>query len=154
MLAVLRNNVVLARNSIERLQTGDTLLLLTPPESTLALDRLFAARAARSEDEVIGDFVFEAGANAGSLAALYGLPVPAESAALTLAELMRKRLGRKPVVGDRADLGPAQLVVAEMEADRITRIGLLLHRRRAPARGTVVALRRRWQRLKRRLRMT
>lgn len=152
VLAVLRNNVVLARNSIERLQTGDTLLLLTPPENTLALDRLFAARAERAEDEVIGDFIFEAGANAGSLAALYGLPVPPDDAALTVGELLRKRLGRKPVVGDRADLGPAQLVVAEMEADRITRVGLLLHRKRAPARGTIVALRRRWRRLRRRLR--
>lgn len=152
VLAILRNKVVMARNSIERLQAGDTLLVLTPPENTLALDRLFAARAARAADEVIGDFVFEAAASAGSLATLYGLPVGAADATLTLGELMRRKLGRKPVVGDRAELGPAQLVVAEMEGDRIARIGLLLHRRRAPARATVVTLRRRWRQLRRRLR--
>ncbi|MDF3074546.1 MAG: potassium/proton antiporter, partial [Alphaproteobacteria bacterium] len=150
VLAILRDNVVLARNSIERLQAGDTMLLLTPPENSLALDRLFAARAARSEDELIGDFVFEATASAGSLATLYGLPIAAEDMALTLGELMRRRIARKPVVGDRTDIGPAQLVVAELEGDRIARIGLQLHRRRAPARGTVVALRRRWRRLRRR----
>jgi len=154
VLAILRNNVVLARNSIERLQAGDTLLILTPPEATLALDRLFAPRAARAEDEVIGDFVFDATALAGSLATLYGLPVPDADAALTLGELLRKRLGRRPVVGDRVDLGQAQLVVADMEGDRLVRIGLLLHRRRPPARGTVVALRRRWRQIKRRLRKT
>jgi cell volume regulation protein A len=154
VLAILRNNVVLARNSIERLQTGDTLLLLTPPENTLALDRLFAARGVRAEEEVIGDFVFDATASAGSLATLYGLPVPAADAALTLGELLRRRIGRKPVVGDRADIGPAQLVVAEMDGERIVRIGLLLHRRRPPARGTVIALRRRWRRLWRRFRRT
>jgi cell volume regulation protein A len=151
ILTVLRANVVLARDSIARLQAGDTLLLLTPPENTLALDRLFAARAARSEDEVIGDFIFEADASAASLATLYGLPIPPEDMALNLAELLRRRLGRKPVVGDRADLGPAQLVVAEMDADGIAKIGLLLHRRRSPARGTVVTLRRRWRKLRRRI---
>jgi cell volume regulation protein A len=115
------------------------------------LDRLFAARAARSEDEVIGDFIFEANASAASLATLYGLPVPPEEMALNLAELLRRRLGRKLVVGDRTDLGPAQLVVAEMDADGIAKIGLLLHRRRSPARGTVVTLRRRWRKLRRRI---
>lgn len=154
VLAILRNNVVLARNSIERLQAGDTLLILTPPEATLALDRLFAPRAARAEDEVIGDFVFDATALAGSLATLYGLPIPDADVGLNLGELLRKRLGRRPVVGDRVDLGPAQLVVADMEGERLVKIGLLLHRRRAPARGTVVALRRRWRRMKRRLRKT
>ncbi|MGE0154081.1 MAG: potassium/proton antiporter [Reyranellaceae bacterium] len=152
VLAILRNNVVLARNSIERLQAGDTLLVLTPPEHTLALDRLFAARAARAEDEVIGDFVFDAAASAGSLATLYGLPLGEADAALTLGELMRRKLGRKPVVGDRAQIGPAQLVVAEMAGERIAKIGLLLHRRRAPARGTLVALRRRFRQLRRQLR--
>jgi len=152
VLAILRNNVVLARNSIERLQAGDTLLVLTPPETTLALDRLFAARTARGESEVIADFVFDADAAARSLATLYDLPVPAAEAEASLGDLLRRRIGRKPVVGDRADLGPAQLVVADMDDERITKVGLLLRRRRAPARGTVVALRRRWNRLKRRFR--
>ena len=40
-----------------------------------------------------------------------------DGATLTLGELMRRRLGRKPVVGDRAELGPAQIVVAEMDGD-------------------------------------
>ncbi|MGE0659721.1 MAG: potassium/proton antiporter [Reyranellaceae bacterium] len=150
VLAVLRNNVALARNAIERLEAGDTLLLLTPPETSLALDRLFASRTTRAEDEVIGDFVFSAATPAATLSDLYGLPVAATDRELALGDLMRRRLGRKPVVGDRVEIGPAQLVVSELDGDRIAKIGLFLQRKRPPARGTVIRLRRLWRRIRRR----
>ncbi len=150
VLAVLRNNVALARNAIERLEAADTVLVLTPPETSLALDRLFASRGARAEDEVIGDFVFSSATPAATLATLYGLPVPAGDRDLALGDLMRRRLGRKPVVGDRVEIGPAQLVVSELDGDRIVKIGLFLQRKRPPARGTIIRLRRLWRRIKRR----
>lgn len=151
VLAVLRNNVALARNSIERLEPRDTVLMLTPPEASLALDRLFAGRTLRAEDEIIGDFVFAASTPSGTLATLYGLPIAQADADVPLGDLMRRRLGRKPVVGDRVEVGLAQLVVSEIDNERIVKIGLFLQRKRPPARGTVVATRRLWRRLRRKL---
>jgi cell volume regulation protein A len=47
---------------------------------------------------------------------------------LTIEEYVVRAMGRRPVVGDRALLGNTELVVKEMEGERIVRVGLKLRR--------------------------
>jgi hypothetical protein len=69
---------------------------------------------------------------------------------LSIGQVLKQRLKRKPVVGNRVEIGLAQLVVAEMAEDEVAKVGLFLRRRRPPVRGTVTVLRRRWRQWRRR----
>jgi cell volume regulation protein A len=60
----------------------------------------------------------------GDLAAVYGIQVSAEHARKTLADYLDERSHRRVVVGDRAPLGNASLVVRELEDGRVSRVGL------------------------------
>jgi cell volume regulation protein A len=150
ILAVLRDNAVLPRAQIDRLHSGDTLLLLAPPEATLAIDRLFANQRGSSTAS-LGDFIFDAAAPAAQLASLYNLALTPAEQGRAIGQVLAQRLRRHPVVGDRVEIGPAELVVAEASEDSITRVGLFLHRRRPPVRGMIAIARRRYRQWRRRL---
>ncbi len=152
VLAVLRENAVLPRDALERLQGGDTMLVLAPPESTLAMDRLFAGDGGKTAASLgsLGDFTFDAAAPAASIAGLYNLVLTPQELGLSIGQVLAGRLKRKPVVGNRVEIGAAQLVVAEMAEDEIAKVGLFLHRRRPPVRGTVMMMRRRARQWRRR----
>jgi cell volume regulation protein A len=153
VLAVLRNNAVLQRVGLDQLKENDTLLMLAPPESTLAIDRLFAANGGRRPIDVdaLGDFIFEGSAPAGPIAGLYSLPLTPAELDRPIGEVLARRLKRKPVIGDRIDIGTEQLVVADTDEDGITRVGLFLRRRRPPVRGMMAIARRRYRQWRRRL---
>lgn len=152
VLAVLRENAVLARDALEKLQASDTMLVLAPPESTLAMDRLFAGDGGKTVAQLgsLGDFTFDAAAPSASIANLYNLSLTPEELGLSIGQVLKQRLKRTPVVGNRIEIGLAQLVVAEMAEDEIVKVGLFLRRRRPPVRGTVMMLRRRARQWRRR----
>ena len=62
----------------------------------------------------------------GQIADLYGLPAPEGEREKSLAEFMREQFHRAPAVGDRLHFGLVDLVVRDMEEDRITKVGLVL----------------------------
>ena len=72
---------------------------------------------------VFRDFALEPAATVGAVCAFYDLPPPANASA-SLADWMRAELHRAPVAGDVVQLGPATLVVREVDGGRISRIGL------------------------------
>jgi cell volume regulation protein A len=74
---------------------------------------------------VFGDFVMDASTPLEDLCGFYGLPVPAESN-VSVGQWLRNELHRPPVVGDAAQLGKAEVSVREMNANRITRVGIKL----------------------------
>ena len=74
---------------------------------------------------VFGDFVMDAKTPLEDLCGFYGLPVPAESN-VSVGQWLRHELHRPPVVGDAAVLGHAEISVREMQANRITRVGIKL----------------------------
>lgn len=74
---------------------------------------------------VFGDFVMDARTPLEELCAFYGLPVPAASDA-SVGDWLRETLHRPPVPGDAAVLGHAEISVREMQANRITRVGIKL----------------------------
>jgi cell volume regulation protein A len=107
----------------------DYVYLLTQPKSVPLLNRIFDPHRAPDrleEHRYFGDFVLNGDAILGDLAAVYGIDVPAEHAGKTLAEYLDQRSHGRVVVGDRAPLGNAELVVREVQEERVTRVGLKL----------------------------
>lgn len=109
---------------------GDQLLLLARDRDIEALDRLFGSAelpAHLREARFFGEFVLGAEARLADLASAYGVTLPAPGE-LTLAEYFAQAFNRRPVVGDRLPLGSLEIVVREMEGERITKVGLKLSR--------------------------
>lgn len=71
----------------------------------------------------------------GALTALYGVAVPDDAQALTVADFFAEKFNGKPAVGDDIVLEEIALVVDAIEQDRVHRVGLDLNprRRQAPA---------------------
>ncbi len=72
---------------------------------------------------VFRDFVLDPKTPVGSVCAFYGLPLPADGA-MPLGEWMTAELRRPPVAGDSVRLGPAALVVRDVQGGSIASIGL------------------------------
>jgi len=112
-----------------KLQPRDYVYFLAQPKSVPLLNRLFDPHRAPDrleEHRYFGDFVLNGDAVLGDLAAVYGVEVPAEQAGLTLAEYLNQRAHGRVVVGDRAPLGNAELVVREVQDQKVSRVGLKL----------------------------
>lgn len=153
VLAVLRDNVVLRRDTLERLAEGDTVIVLVPPQHSLVLDRLFAPVPEGGRETLsLGDFILDAEAPLADVIRLYDLPLDPPSDGITLGAFVRRNLRRSPVIGDRVAVGNVDFTVAAVEDSRIGKVGLALVRRRPPLTGIPILLRRRLARLRRRLR--
>jgi cell volume regulation protein A len=132
VITVIRSGAVMDRSKLERLEPGDFLLVLAPPEQFFSLDRLFTARrmAKRKEqgrgDEVFGEFVVSGDALMGEVSALYGIPVDEKDRNDPIGAFIRRRLRRAAVVGDRLRVGPIELIVREMRGGRISSVGIEL----------------------------
>jgi cell volume regulation protein A len=130
--AVLRGKHLIETLELADLQPDDYLYLIADPADLAELDRLFVASAApeRLSDQVFfGEFVLNGEARAGDLAAAYGLDLPDADHDLTLDAFIRRDLHTAhPVVGDRLQLKTVDLVVREVEGDRILKVGLKLMR--------------------------
>jgi cell volume regulation protein A len=91
------------------------------------LDRIYGASSAVSDEELLGDFVLPPGAVLAEVARLYGLQLGDGATATTAAEFLMRELNGPPEVGDRASLGPVDLVVRAVDGDgAISEVGLAL----------------------------
>lgn len=130
MVALVRDHQLLDQAASTRsLRPGDHLYLLTDPHDLPALDHLFVASTTPeylSERAFFGDFVLKGSAQLGELAAVYGFVTPEGQREATLDEFIRHQLNTHPVVGDRLSLGSLELVVREVEGDRVTQVGMKL----------------------------
>jgi cell volume regulation protein A len=77
----------------------------------------------REQRALFRDFELDPALPLATVCEFYGLPAPAD-AALPLGEWMAAALRRPPVAGDSLALGSATLVVRELHAGRISRVGL------------------------------
>ena len=135
LVSVLRDGTVMEMAKLDRLNPGDMVLAVAPPESQEAMDRLFAPRPKREPAASLGDFVLDPAVAMATVVDLYGLPGTLADRARTAGEFLRKRLGREPVIGDRVHLGLVDLIVRRMEGDRIAEIGVVLDPVRDPLEG-------------------
>ncbi len=129
VVAILRDRQLL--DSLDPLdpRPGDYLYLIADPRDLPELDRLFVASPIPerlSELAFFGEFVLDGGARLADVCAVYGLDPPDRECQMTLDALIRRGLRAHPVVGDRLRIGHLELVVREMAADRVRRVGLKL----------------------------
>ncbi|XAZ22820.1 potassium/proton antiporter [Sinorhizobium sp. B11] len=113
-----------------RLRENDLVYLFIAPSYSRLLDRLFASRAPVDEDdaEFFGAFALSPARPAADLDAAYGPGLLNESEkGLTIAELMKQRLGGKADYADRVRLGSLILIVRDLDdQDHITSVGMSL----------------------------
>jgi len=127
IIAVIRNGALVDRTTLDRLHVDDYVMALVPPEQVIALDTLFSTpiqRQRRLMPVELGEFVFDAEVKLGQVCAMYGVPFEPLDHGRSLADFLNERLNENVVVGDRVKIGEVELVVREMQRDRITKVGL------------------------------
>jgi cell volume regulation protein A len=128
IVSIIRDGVLQESKNIQRLAPGDYVLLIAPGEEMPLLDRFFAARNQRSgrsrPDEMIGEFVLDAGANLGEVADLYDFRVPRALRSFTVGDFLQRSLLKSPQLGRRLHIGEVAFIVRAVESGRVTRIGL------------------------------
>lgn len=127
---VIRDGKSLRYQYAGRLRENDLVYLFIVPSYARLLDRLFASKAPVDEDdaEFFGAFALSPIRPAADLDAAYGPGLLNESEkGLTIAELMRQRLGGKADYADRVRLGSIILIVRDLDdQDHITSVGMSL----------------------------
>ncbi len=129
LMAILREGQPLPLGPDLMFKPGDYVYLLAEPQRIGELNRLFDPHRApdRLEEHLyFGDFTLNGDAVLGDLGDVYGLEVPPEAREKTLAQYLDERFHGRVVVGDRAALGRAQLVVRELRDGRPAQVGLKL----------------------------
>ena len=127
LLTVLRNGLALMPEAAGELAAGDTLYVLAHEADNAALGDLLAAPRAPTyleKRQFYGDFVLRGDSLMASVAAQYGLPLPAEMKDMTLEAFLTRKLPGVPVVGDRVRLGKLEFVVRAIVDGRIRQVGL------------------------------
>jgi cell volume regulation protein A len=128
IVSIIRDGVLQESKNIQRLAPGDYVLLIAPGEEMPLLDRFFAARNQRSgrsrPDEMIGEFVLDAGANLGEVADLYDFRLPRALRSFTVGDFLQRSLLKSPPLGRRLHIGEVAFIVRAVESGRVTRVGL------------------------------
>jgi cell volume regulation protein A len=134
LLGAVRDGRLVRPRDLDRLDPGDSVMVLAPPAQAAVLDELFAERPESDYgDRSFGEFTFDGDLAVGKIAEFYDLPVPDEQRAMPLADFVPARLRRQPEVGDRVRLADIDLVVRAVRDERITEVGIDLEPR-MPAR--------------------
>lgn len=124
LTSVIRNGVSYDANDIERFEPGDYLHILAASNEVEQINRLFTTLEYAADHQFFGDFILEPSARLCDLSTAYGVPVPHACDTLSVGEYLTQQFHNKPVVGDRVKLDKIELVVLEMEAGQIVKIGL------------------------------
>lgn len=125
--AIIRDSKALNLSKVRKLHAGDYIYVLASPDCLNLLNRLFAMPHAPThlqEHQFFGDFVLNGEASLADLGALYGFALPADAGAETVSDYLTRAAHNRPVIGDRARLNGVELVVREMEEEKITKVGL------------------------------
>jgi cell volume regulation protein A len=104
--------------------------VIAPPAQAAALDELFAERRTSADAAgAFGEFTFGGELPVGKIAEFYDLPVPEAEKATPLADFVRARLGRKPLIGDRIRFADVELVAQAVRDERIVEVAIDLEPR-------------------------
>lgn len=131
--ALVRQGVPLRSPSRTPIEADDEVWLLASQEQVKELAPLFGSEESAGHlalRRFFGEFVLDADSSAAGLASVYGLNLSDEESALSVGELMHRRLGRRPVVGDRIGVEGVELTVRGIREGRIGAVGLRMSRKR------------------------
>lgn len=123
-----------------RLVAGDNVYIFVPDRYPRLLDRLFASRTEVDPEDAdfFGSFAVDPARPASDIEAAYTPGLSERETKLTIAELMRERVGGRAGYGDRVALGSIELIVRDVdEAGNVTGVGLSLEPLPGPARVPV-----------------
>jgi cell volume regulation protein A len=126
-VALVRSGRLQRLSADTRLIPGDSVWMIAPDEIAESLARFFAGSGGEliANASFFGEFVVDPDSGASDLADAYGLRIDEGERAMTMSTLLRARLGRPAVVGDRVEIGAFVLTVREMgDKGRITAVGL------------------------------
>jgi potassium/hydrogen antiporter len=132
LLGAVRDGRMVRPRDLDRLEPGDSVMVLAPPAQAAILDELFAERPTSDDGADFGAFAFDGSLPIGKLAEFYDLPVPDEQRTMPLADFVPARLRRQPQIGDRVRLADVDLVVRAMRDERVTEVGIDLEPRTTP----------------------
>ncbi|MCL9776418.1 potassium/proton antiporter [Vibrio methylphosphonaticus] len=125
--ALFRDNQLLHPSGSTELRASDTLCVLAQDQNLDALSLLFSEAP---EDESLarffGDFFLDATAKLSDVSTFYGLEFEGIDADMTLKSLVEKELGAQPVLGDNFEWHGLQWVVAAIDENEVTKLGLCL----------------------------
>jgi cell volume regulation protein A len=126
LMLVVRDERVVTPADAGEVREGDYVYFLAPPDRVQALDRFFvdAPAPAAPDQRLLGDFFVSGDATMGALGEIYGVPIQAEQAAVTLADAFAARHGATVQVGDRLTLGPIELIADRIADRRVVTVGL------------------------------
>jgi len=108
------------------LAAGDYAYFLAPPDRAADLDRLFSTDEESRRASVVPVFPIDPSAPLGTLAALYGIEVPAERASLTVEALFAERFADGAVTGDVLPLDGVRLIARAVQGGRLVEAGLVI----------------------------
>ena len=129
IMAVMRDGVPQPLGRELAFKPGDYVYVLAQPKFLPQANKIFDPHQAPDrleEHRYFGDFVLNGEATLADLGDVYGLDIPQGQASKTLAAYLNERFHGRVVVGDRASLGNAVLVVREMREGLVSQVGLKL----------------------------
>jgi len=107
------------------LQEGDILCVIGHDADLPALGKLFSQAPKRGQDlRFFGDFVLEGDAELAAVAALYGLQLNDVEGNQTLGRFIAQAIGGEPIVGDQTEWQGLTWTVAQMEGNKIRKVGV------------------------------
>jgi len=123
--ALFRHHQLLHPSGSTVLEAGDMLCVIGHEHDLPALGKLFSQAPQRGMDlRFFGDFVLEGDAQLGAIAALYGLATTDLDPSLTLGRFINQQIGGGPVVGDQVEWQGLTWTVAEMDGNKIRKVGV------------------------------
>ena len=104
---------------------GDILCVIGHEQDLPSLGKLFSEAPNRTLDlSFFGDFIIQGDAELRDLAMLYALDMKGYEEHKTLGELITQMVGGKPVVGDQSEWSGMLWTIAEVEGNRVRKIGV------------------------------
>jgi potassium/hydrogen antiporter len=123
-IMVARTEKVMNWAEAKELMPGDYAYFLVPTERAQRLDRLFAASEAIHAHHPVAAFSFTGDIALDDLETAYGLMIPDDLRGLTVTQAFHLRCEDRIGMGDRIQLGPASLTVAELDGEDVKQAAL------------------------------
>jgi potassium/hydrogen antiporter len=123
--ALFRDKELFHPSGSTRLMAGDILCVIGHEQDLPALGKLFSEAPKRTLDlSFFGDFIIQGDAELRDLAMLYALDMNGFEDHKTLGELITYMVGGKPVVGDQSEWSGMLWTIAEVDGNRVCKIGV------------------------------
>lgn len=134
--ALFRGRELLHPSGSTTLQEGDILCVIGHDADLPALGKLFSQAPKRGQDlRFFGDFVLEGDAELSAVAALYGLKIDELEGNQPLGRFIAHEIGGEPIVGDQIEWQGLTWTVAQMEGNKIRKVGVKFPEDSRPAPG-------------------